>query len=148
MGWCYAHYIFVHRPFSDDEWGRLKSIAKIILDWCESKGMELDRAVDLEYGENIRFNGVGDQAFDSFVLYKDGGGDHTFRTWESPYNLPVGLVLIAVSRIAPDVISVASDGAWDEEWRYIRKAYREIFGVEPKYFFSEEYDLFEGESGN
>ena len=86
------------------------------------------------------FNGRGREGCDPFVLGKQPLGYEFCKTNRESYDLAVGLVLVAVAQIAPNVLDIGSNGNWESDWREIREAYCKIFGMEPASIFDDDDD--------
>ena len=136
----YTHYWRGSEPFSEDEWRQIKAATSTILDWCQDKGVEFQFQNDgpepeIVQDQYIVFNGGVNESHETFVLRKQPLGFAFCKTARRPYDLAVGLVLVAVAQIAPGVLDISSDGSWGSDWREIRGAYSEIFGMEPDCIF-------------
>lgn len=98
--------------------------------------------------DQIRFNGWKDEGHETFCFQKKMPKPQPWietkeffdfcKTARKPYDLAVGLSLLAAHKHAPNTIKISSDGDWDEEWVYIRRAYEEIFGKKPECPFMKE----------
>jgi hypothetical protein len=136
----YTHYWRGSEPFSDDEWRQIKIATSTILDWCQDKGVAFQFEHDgpepeIVEDQCIVFNGWEDDAMEPFVLRREPAAFAFCKTRRMPYDLAVGLVLVAVAQIAPDALAISSDGDWEDDWRGIREAYSEIFDLEPDCIF-------------
>jgi len=90
--------------------------------------------------DQIRFNGLKDEGHETFTFHKKMPKPQPWietkecfnfcKTAGKPYDLAVGLSLLAAHKHAPNTIKISSDGDWDGDWAEIRKAYKEIFGKE------------------
>ena len=143
----YTHYWIGNKPFSDDEWRQVKTATSTIIDWCQDKGVkfqfEHDGPEPYIVDNCIVFNGSGDGACETFVLMKhlQPMKFACCKTNRLPYDLAIGLVLVAVSQIALNVLDICSDGKWESDWQEIREAYSEIFGLEPDCIFYGDNDF-------
>ena len=113
----YTHYWEFTRPFTADEWSRLRQAAEAIV----TKGnipitipYEEVHWSDLFSDNLIRFNGSGDDAHEDFY-FVNGGGWTFCKTNRKPYDALVVAVLSIAKMIAPDAIIVTSDGS-PQEW--------------------------------
>ena len=130
----YTHYWRGGEPFSDDEWRQIKVATSTILDWCQDQGVEFQFEQEgpepaIIEDRLIVFNGAMEAA--TFVLRKQSSMFACCKTQRAPYDLAVGLVLVAVAQIAPGALDIRSDGSWQSDWREIHESYAEIFGLEP-----------------
>jgi hypothetical protein len=142
----YSHYYYQTGDIPQDRWESLCLDAFKAIDHCADLKIPLvfecdDPKPPLISDDAIRFNGVGNDGHETFILNKNPGiplreGRHFdfCKTAHKPYDLAVGLVLLLALHHAPEIISVSSDGRWDSEWVYIREAYRKLFGREPPCF--------------
>jgi hypothetical protein len=144
----YSHYWIGNKPFSPEEWRRVKTATSTILNWCQKKGVEFHfehngPEPQVVQDECIVFNGRGDLQCETFVLAKQSSLKFACcKTNRLPYDLAIGLVLVAVAQIALNVLDICSDGKWDSDWREIREAYSEIFGLEPDcIFYGDDFEL-------
>ncbi len=89
----------------------------------------------------IRFHGWKDEGHETFFLTRekpenpswDPTAKESFdfcKTARKPYDLAVCLVLLSMSRHAPDSVKISSDGDWDAEWLEAREVYKKLFGVD------------------
>jgi len=135
----YTHYFPQQRALNDKEWSVIKEDTRKIIDHCETNhGIK----VQLEYDEAeapqiddtaIHFNGVGGDGHETFRITKALDSSFNFcKTANKPYDLVVGLVLLAVEEIAPDALRISSDGEWTEEWDIIRKHFHILFDEIPR----------------
>jgi hypothetical protein len=136
----YTHYWRGGAPFSDDEWRQIKVATSTILDWCQDQGVDFRFENDgpepaIVEDRIIMFNGA--EMGTTFVLRRQPSMFACCKTQRDPYDLAVGLVLVAVAQIAPDSLDISSDGSWQSDWREIRESYAEIFGLEPECILDE-----------
>jgi len=118
-----------------------------VFDYCEHKGIQLafedtipEQAEVSDY--QIRFNGVGNDGHETFILKKSSIGSELpllesdqfnfCKTARKPYDLAVGLVLLVAKNHSPNSIRVSSDGDWESDWKEIRDSYNEIFKKYPE----------------
>lgn len=124
-----------------------------IIDHCKSLDVTIAFECDVNKppevsDEMIRFNGVGNEGHETFILFKKKpaaspftqSGEYFYfcKTAHKPYDLVVGLILLAAAKNAPGVLNISSDGDWDGEWVYIRKEYKKLFGEEAACPFKKE----------
>lgn len=135
----HSHYWTNLRPFTRDEWYEItersmclmKAMEQrgiIICDWQGSGSWEIT-------GKAISFNGCmedGD-ACETFCLERDKTGWTFCKTRYKPYDLAVCVTLLIAKDVAPDAISITSDGGdWktSEDWVEARELYISM-GAEP-----------------
>jgi hypothetical protein len=141
----YTHYYDQTKDFSKKRWENLVDDTRTIIAYCKKKGIH----IDFEWNEQkepeisdemIRFNGRGDEGYETFVLVKkkpkswrENTNEYFYfcKTARKPYDLAVGLVLLRAESNAPKVLKISSDGYWEKSWKYIQEAYKEIFKDEP-----------------
>ncbi|KAH8891767.1 hypothetical protein GQ53DRAFT_590363, partial [Thozetella sp. PMI_491] len=138
----YTHYYGVKERDSDAwraAWPKLIQDAYLILEAsdvlvCGVEGVDEDGellppVVDINKG--IRFNGVADDAHETFVLWQEIR-DAFVKTLEKPYDLPVACLLLRAHLLAPSHFEVFSDGFWDEaSWVRARRLYEELWPGQP-----------------
>lgn len=141
----YTHYWRQLRDFTDTEWQELTRLTKLITTdgrWCDQRKGEVSLS-DEEFnidGEEIRFNGVGDDGHETFLITKkkrakadyeeqhayDKKGAFEFcKTAHKPYDKYVVAVLCALynlsdappqsNRSAHPMSEITSDGN-TEDW--------------------------------
>lgn len=136
----YTHYFEQHEPFSQNEWEKIAMDTMKAIEYCEHKGIQLAFEDNIpEQAEvsdtQIRFNGVGNGGYETFILKKNTYTKDQFnfcKTARQPYDLAVGLVLLISKKHAPNSIRVSSDGDWDSDWNEIKDSYNEIFKEYPE----------------
>lgn len=131
----YTHYFPQQRAFTDDEWNKLCEAARRYIDVAKNDlGIIVQRDYDDDAepeinDDHIWFNGVGDDAHETFYITKEKMDDFNWcKTELKPYDLVVGLILLSAHKIAPNALKITSDGQWDE-WIRIREAYESITGI-------------------
>ena len=69
------------------------------------------------HAEEIRFNGRGENAHETFMLLRDDKESFQFcKTARKPYDLFVVGVLTIVNHFAPNCYDISSDG-WADDWQ-------------------------------
>lgn len=118
----YTHYWYQRRDFTQGEWGQI----------CEAAAKLLPAApVCLEYdepnqppaigAEHIAFNGRRDDGHETFYMTRSKGVFNFCKTAQKPYDAAVCAILAVAAQVAPDVITVRSDGdytAWQAPLRW------------------------------
>lgn len=110
------------------------------IEFCEHDGIQLAFEDTIpEQAEvsdtQIRFNGVGNNGYETFILKKQIKNKDQFnfcKTARMPYDTAVGLVLLIAKKHAPNSIRVSSDGDWEFDWNEIKEAYHKIFNEYPE----------------
>ncbi len=139
----YTHYWSASRDFTDDEWKLIKENArKILTHATDHYGISVSEEYDVNRVPvvddlKIRFNGLGDEGHETFVLshavptppeYRATEPDFQFcKTARKDYDMPVVAILIAARAIAPDAFEWSSDG-WLSELAEGVQLYREACG--------------------
>ena len=109
----YTHYFEANRDFTEVEWNSLMAAAKSII--AETKVPlawerdEPDQPPEVS-DKRIRFNGVDDNGYETFLLTKDAHGFDFCKTARKPYDVVVTAVLSAANAIAPGALDIRSDG--------------------------------------
>lgn len=122
----YTHYWYQTRDFTDKEWGTIRVRAESVIDehrdiLCyEEDQPNREPKVDKEH---VRFNGKGWDGHETFLLTKkrgprqpflvEGSDEGTFnfcKTAYKPYDAAVVELLLEVREVAPDAITLSSDG--------------------------------------
>ena len=115
----YTHYWDQRREFSDTQWMHVCTLAASAI---AASGVPLDHEYKADRGplqidgDQIVFNGVGDDGHEPFVLRKDKTGFEFCKTNRKPYDTVVVAALILANAIAPDVLHVTSDGD-EADWK-------------------------------
>ena len=122
----YTHYWRQKRDFTDQEWSEIKEKAKDILAAFEKSGGKLSADSYQEPPPHwVRFN--GSPGCEQFILnehkaehffygwmtleeYNENGAFYFCKTRQLPYDFAVVGVLRAAKRVAPDAITLSSDG--------------------------------------
>jgi hypothetical protein len=149
----YTHYQYQKNNFTQKQWEKICLDFLKIEDYCEKNKIALAYECDIPQppkvdDELIRFNGVGNEGHETFILHKkkpapqpwmDSKEYFSFcKTAHKPYDMAVGLVLLCAAKHAPKTISISSDGDWDHDWAGIRREYEKIFGSSPECPFAKE----------
>lgn len=118
----YSHYIRQAKPASDVQWeavctdfNKLRAVALL------EKPLPIQREEDdpsdvLMDSEHIAFNGIEEDAHETFVLTKDGPAFSFCKTARKPYDIAVVALLILANHYGPDVWEITSDGVVSE-WK-------------------------------
>ena len=113
----YTHYwTQTHEP-EYMQWFEIMEHLKHIIEQAIEDGSMCIQAEDddsspvLITNDLIQFNGIGDQAYETFLLVKDDVAGFNFcKTSHMPYDLFVVYVLILVHNLAPGCYVITSDG--------------------------------------
>jgi len=135
----YTHYHSFQRDFGQGEWYAIMEDCKRIFKLCEF--LEIDLREDFYKDKQpiigfnyIQFNGYMEQGCESFFIHRYRCNNRSFcKTNREPYDMAVGLCLLRIKAIAPEVITISSDGCWDaeDEWVPIRRVYEGFFNEKP-----------------
>jgi hypothetical protein len=155
----YTHYWYQHKDFTTEQWSNIqKDVLDIIVKYCDKNHVALTEEYDspmLVCGPTppiaskamIRFNGWREEGHETFMLEKKmpmpriPGRNYHFnfcKTARKPYDIAVCLVLLICATHAPDVLSISSDGSWEEDWTEARKVYKQLFNRETDCIFQTE----------
>lgn len=120
----YTHYWRQLRDFTDTEWQELTRLTKLITVGARATALLDPDEFNID-NEEIRFNGVRDDAHETFLITKkkrpkadyeeqeayDRQGAFEFcKTAHKPYDRYVVAVLCAVYRVQRDIMNISSDG--------------------------------------
>lgn len=118
----YTHYYTGKKKFSDSEWQTIQTDVLAILKAAKTAGVVLgdgmgEIMIEPEFAIEptaIRFNGLNDDAHETF--YVDQGNDEwSFcKTARKPYDVAVTAILAYLEGAHPDKFSVGSDGDSDD----------------------------------
>ena len=118
----YSHYVRQNKPASDEQWAAVcDAFKKFRVTALLGKSFPIQREWDdpsdvLIDEECIIFNGIGEDAHETFMLEKAWDGFSFCKTARKPYDTAVVTVLILANHHAPDVWAVSSDGTV-KEWQ-------------------------------
>ncbi len=115
----YTNYWHQYNDFTDEEWKQITEEYDYIKEVCGN--IIKDETTDLDRNTHIIFNGIGDNAHETFFLSKDAkpfnfkkdyeGQDISFyfcKTAMKPYDIAVRYMLTQIQRICPS-ISISRD---------------------------------------
>lgn len=120
----YTYYTRQSKPASDEQWTAICSdFAMFRVAALLGKPFPIQRESDdssdvLMDDDCILFNGIEEDAHETFELNKEGHGFNCCKTARKPYDTAVVTVLILANHHAPDVWEVSSDGDI-QEWQPI-----------------------------
>ena len=138
----YIHYFPQERDFTVNEWSLILEAFQKILDSEVGKLVAFGSDAELVCHDDIppladeneiRFNGIGENRHDNFIVRRVVQQPMKFKfckTVMKDYDIVVCMLLIAIHDIAPDVLLIGSDGKWDNErdgWIKARRLYLQIF---------------------
>ena len=135
----YTHYHSFRRDFNQEEWYAIMEDCKRIFKLCEFLEIDLRRHYNSDDQpfidrEHLQFNGYREQGCETFIICRYRRKNSSFcKTDREPYDMAVGLCLLRIKAIAPEVITISSDGCWDaeDEWVPIRRVYEGLFNEKP-----------------
>ena len=76
--------------------------------------------------ETVRFNGLGEDAHETFVVRREHTGFKFCKTQRKPYDVVVTACLICLQSCLRDDVQVSSDGEW-EDWKEGMNLFKEVF---------------------
>lgn len=109
----YTHYwnIDSTNAPTDEQWGRiLRATAGIWIDHANVLARNYDKDAFRMTDQHILFNGIGNDAHETFVLDRTDKDFNFCKTAQKPYDAAVVAVLKAARRYAPKWIKLSSDG--------------------------------------
>ncbi|GFF49053.1 hypothetical protein IFM46972_08708 [Aspergillus udagawae] len=141
----YTHYYSVDNT-SSPEWGaawpQLVEDAQKIVDHSSVplSGPDIDEPgppiIDVHQG--IFLNGAGDDGYEPLCLDRHGSTEFTFvKTAYKPYDEVVACILLRAAVLAPNCVSLSSDGDWEHDWSAARHLYRELWSEDVECPWSE-----------
>lgn len=142
----YTHYFTKKAAIPAKEWHAIATRAKRIIEVTTVPlAFEYDEPEEKPVADasQIRFNGVGNDGHETFLLtpdgpeqskgkYDEGGGFAFCKTARKPYDLAVCAVLLVVNKFAGKIVEVASDGTRDE-WADAKAFAERVLGEELPY---------------
>ena len=138
----YTHYFLQERDFTVNEWSLILAAFEKILDsevgklvaWgYDAELVTHDDVPPLADNNEIRFNGIGDDEHENFILRRIARQPMKFKfckTARGDYDIVVCMLLIAIHDIAPDALQIGSEGEWQDErdgWVNAKCLYLQIF---------------------
>lgn len=139
----YTHYWYRKPKLPKDKFDAFVADVRVILDACKAKGIlvqyEFDDAKPAELTDKcVRFNGVGNDGHETFVIDLDfgkskpssqeEGREFDFcKTAYKPYDLAVTACLVAAKHHFGDDIKVSSDGE-EQDWGNAFELCKKLFG--------------------
>ena len=119
----YTYYVRQSKPASNEKWTavcndfkKFRAAALLLGKPFPIQREEDDSSDVLIDDECIIFNGIGEDAHETFMLEKAGDSFSFCKTNRKPYDTAVVTVLILANHHAPDVWGVSSDGVI-QEWQ-------------------------------
>jgi hypothetical protein len=106
----YTHY-WSHRGFTPEQWKKATELAGKIIN-ASSVPVQFEYDVPkppMIDGDRIRFNGVDDDGYETFVVYRDGARGEFCKTARRPYDEIVVATLFALEAVNDD-FTWSSDG--------------------------------------
>jgi len=128
----YTHYFPQTRAFTNDEWVIIKMFATKLFDAKKNilaNGMgDLDTDPDMN-SKYLSFNGIGDEAHETFQVTKAWNKEFNFcKTARKEYDIVVVAMLAIIDYIAPNVLTISSDGTKGDFYAGVKLA-QEVVGT-------------------
>jgi hypothetical protein len=130
----YTHY-WKSSEFSHEQWALIKEAAQKLIAAPDAPKVVFD------FGEEdkpphisdvmIRFNGPSEEGHETFLMYRSSNRDFC-KTARKPYDDVVVCLLAVAKQVAPNVITVSSDG-YREDWDAGLSWGSKVLGTELKY---------------
>ncbi len=132
----YSHY-FETRNVNPEEWSAfLKDFQKILPEFIDLLDVIDDQKLDFDE-VYVFFNGIEDDAHETFVLEKNAQG--FCKTGRKPYDLAVCSTLIVAKKHFGEKMDVSSDGSDADGWSQAKDLCQKILG------YGETFDIRKGE---
>ena len=138
----YTHHWNKPKPTRVEIWADLINLVAIVVKFCEGEGIPLVNGVGDEASQpifdmgRIMFNGVGEEAHETFIMGRIDLSRGSCKTAYKPYDLAVCLALIAAKKVLGKEITIKSDGDandWDEAFN----AAERVFSIRAGFMVSE-----------
>ena len=135
----YTHYWTQLRDFSAPEWAKVSEDMQALCESVRAQGIELGdwegNPKALDFGaDRLAFNGIGDDAHESFIISRKAGPWEFCKTAQKPYDLAVTAALCYFATVTK-THNVTSDGDasdWQpglEEARRVWPNYANVLGL-------------------
>ena len=124
----YTHYWTLENGLESASWDKFFKGALEIIQTAKDAGIALD---DDSATELIHFNGVGENAHETFSITSEDVGFDFCKTAEKPYDTVVTAVLIWLKTVFGDGVVVKSDGNWTD-WEGGALLYETVFDIQPE----------------
>ncbi|EAW18828.1 uncharacterized protein NFIA_087840 [Aspergillus fischeri NRRL 181] len=140
----YTHYYTIDNTSSREwraTWPQLVEDAQKIIDNSSVPigGPDFDAGppiIDVKQG--IHLNGVGDDGHEPLCLDRHGNAGFSFiKTVHKPYDEVVACILLRAAMLAPNCVSLSSDGDWEHDWTAPRQLYKDLWGEDVECPWSE-----------
>lgn len=115
----YTHYFEQHKPASREQWDRIADDFAYLYYFGHLPEIQFESDFDARpeiTGETIRFNGVGNDGYETMLLSRYGQGFQCCKTAHRPYDLAITALLTVAHYHAPGVWEISSDGD-REDWQ-------------------------------
>lgn len=123
----YTHYWEFVEPLSQKQYGQLITGFEKIVETAIEGGIKIEH----DFGQDsFVFNGVGQNAHESFGFAIGDEGFNFCKTAQKPYDAVVTASLIHAKIILRDGIVLSSDGS-GKDWQSGQVLYETVFGVTP-----------------
>ena len=115
----YTNYWYQTKPFSDPQWKAIKAEYLYLKEQNKITKLFVNQTDDIDDG--ILLNGIGQDSYETFCLYKDGNLErislyedddihYNFcKTAYLPYDLIVWHLLVFAKAVAPGSITISRD---------------------------------------
>lgn len=130
----YTHYTR-NLKHTEAAWEKVCEFAGKVFQYMESKGVVLlndqhedeEKVPPLVTSEQIRFNGMGRDSHETFILNRMGEDFEFCKTARKPYDLAVSAILIYSSSMSHDgeissdgIVGTYTDREWYDAWMLTR----------------------------
>lgn len=135
----YTHYWSNFAEISPNVWGKfIEDFNKVLPAFVDLLDSETNQKLAVS-NEIVYFNGIGEEAHETFGLERLGVKDFDFcKTAEKPYDLAVCSALIIAAHHFGDDIKVSSDGDIEDEWKASMRLCQTTLGYGSDFKFDED----------
>lgn len=124
----YTHYWKFKEPLTAEQYGKFITGVEKIVETAVEAGIQIEN----DFGQDIfSFNGVGENAHETFGFAAGDEGFNFCKTAFKPYDAVVTASLIHIKSVLKDDITVTSDGNW-VDWEGGTLLFEEVFGHAPE----------------
>jgi hypothetical protein len=121
----YTHYWRKPQGLTEGGWAKFLPMVRKVLE---------DQKEYVEVAEispvAVNFNGIGDEAYETFYLTTLPEKFAFCKTANKLYDTAVCACLIAAMECFQDDVTITSDGDWDHDWVAGRELFKRLFGHE------------------
>jgi hypothetical protein len=122
------------KHFTDLEWEKIKAATFEILKWCGRNDTVIDSREDylVLSDQFIVLNGCDGASHEIFVLRTYPFAFAFCNIVHEPFQFVVDLVLLAISKIAPNVLEISASTCLASDLGKLNRTYSSIFDIQQK----------------